>query len=205
MIKILIVEDQTILQESLEHIISEQSDMEVVGKTDDAANAPELCRKLKPGLILMDVVTKNESNGITWSEKIIKEFPAVKIVIMTSMPDITFIDRARKAGAHSFVYKHMGKEHFYYVIRSTMAGNGIYPGPSDYSSLILNLTETEIAILRLVCQGKSREETANELGLSDKAHGKHITSILDKSGFDSISKFAIYAVGKGLISPVSIN
>jgi DNA-binding NarL/FixJ family response regulator len=64
MIKILIVEDQTILQESLEQIISEQSDMEVVGKTDDAALTPELCRKLNPNLILMDVVTKNESDGI---------------------------------------------------------------------------------------------------------------------------------------------
>jgi len=205
MIKILIVEDQTILQESLEHIISVQSDMEVVGKTDDAARAAELCRILKPNLILMDVVTKNESNGIAYSAEIIKKFPGIKIVIMTSMPDITFIDEARKAGAHSFVYKHMGKDHFYYVIRNTMAGHGVYPGPSAHTSIAMELTETEIAVLRLVCRGKTREESAKELGLSDTVLGRHITSILDKSGFDSISKFAIYAVGKGLISPVTIN
>ena len=205
MIKILIVEDQTILQETLEHIINGQSDMEVVGKTDDAANAPDLCRKLKPNLILMDVVTKNESNGISYSEKIIKEFPGIKIVIMTSMPDITFVDEARRIGAHSFIYKHMGKGHFYHVIRYTMAGHGVYPGPSDFSTFANKFTETEIAILRLVCKGKTRIETANELGLSDTVLGRHITSILDKSGFDSISKFAIYAVGKGLISPVTIN
>ena len=205
MIKILIADDQTILQDSLEHIISDQPDMEVVGKTDDAAETPELCRKFNPNLILMDVVTKNESNGLVYSAKILKEFPDIKIVIMTSLPDITFIEEAKKAGAHSFVYKHMGKEHFYYVIRNTMAGHGVYPGPADFSSFAVQFTETEIAVLRLVCQGKTREETAKELGLSDTALGRHITSILDKSGFDSISKFAIYAVGKGLISPVTIN
>ena len=204
MIKILIVDDQTILQESLEYIISEQSDMEVVGKTDDASLAPDLCRRLKPNLILMDVVTKNDSSGIAWSVKIIQEFPTIKIIIMTSMPDITFIDAARKAGVHSFVYKHMGKEHFYYAIRNTMAGHGIYPGPSDTASFANRFTETEIAVLRLVCQGKTREETARELRLSDTAIGRHITSILDKSGFDSISKLAIYAVGRGLISPVTL-
>jgi DNA-binding NarL/FixJ family response regulator len=124
---------------------------------------------------------------------------------MTSLPDITFIDEARKVGIHSFVYKHMGKDHFYYVIRYTMAGHGIYPGPSDSASFAVDFTDTEIAVLRLVCQGKTREESAKELGLSDTVLGRHITSILDKSGFDSISKFAIYAVGKGLITPIAIN
>ena len=178
--------------------------MKVTGKTDDASLAPDLCRELKPDLILMDVVTKNESSGIAWSAKIIREFPDIKIVIMTSMPDITFVDEARRAGVHSFVYKHMGKEHFYYVIRNTMAGHGIYPGPSDNASFANQFTETEIDVLRLVCLGKTREETGKELGLSDTVLGRHITSILDKSGFDSISKLAIYAVGRGLITPITI-
>ena len=67
MVKILIVEDQTMLRESLEYLISRQEDMEVVGGTNDAANAPELCRKLKPDLVLMDVVTKNNSSGIAYT------------------------------------------------------------------------------------------------------------------------------------------
>jgi CheY-like chemotaxis protein len=70
MIKIFIVEDQTMLRESLEHVIGEQSDMEIAGSTDDAANAPEQCRRLQPDLVLMDVVTKNNSSGITAYRKI---------------------------------------------------------------------------------------------------------------------------------------
>ena len=68
--KILIVEDQTMLRESLENLINGQNDMKVVGTTDDAANALQLCGKLKPDLILMDVVTKNNSSGIRYTAEI---------------------------------------------------------------------------------------------------------------------------------------
>ena len=100
-IKILIVEDQAMLSDSLRQVIGEQPDMEVVGVTADASKTPELCSKLKPDLVLMDVVTENDANGITWAARIRQELPEIKIVIMTSLPEITFIEEARKAGAHS--------------------------------------------------------------------------------------------------------
>ena len=199
MIKILIVEDQTMLRDALEHLISRQADMEVVGTVDDACKAPGLCRKLKPDLVLMDVVTENFSNGISWAGAIRIELPDIKIVIMTSLPEITFIDEARKAGAHSYIYKNSGSEHLFYVIRSTMKGIGIYPGPGEYTSFASQFTEKEIAVIRLVCQGKSRSEMVDELSVSESMLKPIITSILDKTGFDSIAKFAIYAVGRGLI------
>ena len=62
-------------------------------------------------------------------------------------------------------------------------------------------TEKEIAVIRLVCQGKSRSEMSKELGISESMIKPIITSILDKTGFDSIMKFAVYAVGRGLIVP----
>ena len=199
MTRILIVEDQTLLRDSLNHVIGEQDDMEVAGTIDDAAKAPELCLKLKPDLVLMDVVTKDHSNGITFSAEIRKQSPKIKIVIMTSLPEITFIEEARKAGVDSFMYKDMGHDHLFYVIRSTMQGHGVYPGPNDQVSFAAKFTEKEIEIIRLICQGKTRGETAKELNISEAYLGQQITSILNKSGFDSISKFAIYAVGRGLI------
>jgi len=199
--KILIVEDQTMLRDSLEHIINEQSDMEAAGVTSSAAKALQLCRELKPNLVLMDVITKDDANGITCAAQIRKELPDIKIVIMTSLPEITFIDEAKKAGAHSYVYKNSGNEHLFYVIRSTMKGNGIYPGPTDSSPFAERFSEKEIAVIRLVCQGKSRNEIIEALDISESTIKPIITSILDKTGFDSISKFAIYAVGRGLIVP----
>jgi len=201
MIKILIVEDQTLLRESLEHVISGQDDMEVVGTTDDAANAPKLCGELKPDLVLMDVVTKNNSSGITYTAQIRAEFHKIKIVIMTALPEITFVESARKAGAHSFMDKEMGNEHLLYIIRNTIKGYSIYSVRSERPPFANQFTEKEIAVIRLVCQGKSRNEVAKEIGLSEVRLKPIITSILNKSGFDNIMKFAVYAVGEGLIVP----
>ena len=201
MIKILIVEDQAMLRDALEQLINKQADMEVVGSTDDASKAPDFCRKLMPDLVLMDVVTENYNNGINWAGNIRKELPEIKIVIMTSVPEITFIDEARKVGAHSYIYKNSGSEHLFYVIRSTMKGIGIYPGPEESMPFASQFTEKEISVIRLVCQGKSRSEMITELGISESMLKPIITSILDKTGFDSIAKFAIYAVSRGLIAP----
>jgi DNA-binding NarL/FixJ family response regulator len=198
-IKIIVVEDQAMLRDSLEQVISRQVDMDVIAALADASGTLELCRKLKPDLVLMDVVTKNNSNGITFAAQIRREFPDIKIVIMTSLPEITFVDEAKKAGAHSFIDKNMGNDYLFFVIRSTMKGNGIYPGPENRTHFASQFTEKEIAVIRLVCQGKTRDEMAKELNLSESSLGRHITTILDKSGFDNIMKFAIYAVGQGLV------
>jgi DNA-binding NarL/FixJ family response regulator len=201
MIKILIVEDQTMLKDSLEYILDNQDDMKVVAVTDDASLAPKLCREHKPDLVLMDVITK-ETNGIVITAQIRKDMPRIKMVIMTAFPEITFIDEARKAGAHSFVYKSSGKEHLMYVIRSTMRGIGYYPGPTDKPPSVDQLTEREIGIVRLIHQGASRSEMLKKLDVSEMTLKKEINSILNKTGFDSIMEFAVYAAVNNLILPV---
>ena len=189
------------LRESLEALIRNQDDMDVVGVTDNTATALELCRELKPNLILMDMVTKNYPNGIIHTAEIRKELPEIKIVVMTAVPEITFADEARKAGAHSFMDKNMGTEHLLSVIRNTVKGYNTYSHRAERPHFSGLFTEKEIAVLRLVCKGKNRSEVAKELGMSEVRLKPIITSILDKSGFDNIMKFAVYAVGEGFIVP----
>ena len=188
------------LRDSLEHLINGQDDMEVIGSTDDAAQAPEMCKKLMPDLILMDVVTKNNSNGIHYTVEIRKDFPQIKIVIMTDLPEITFADEAKKAKAHSFIKKDIDKDHLLYVIRITMRGIGIYPGPEN-SPFGNEFTENEIDVIRMICQGIDRDEIAKKLEISDLKLKRYITTILDKTGFDSTAKLAIFAVNNGFIVP----
>ena len=188
------------LRDSLEHLINGQQDMEVIGSTDDAAQSLELCKKLMPDLVLMDVVTKNNSNGILYSSEIRREFSQIKIVIMTDLPEITFADEAQKAKAHSFIKKDTDKDHLLYVIRSTMKGIGIYPGPEN-SPFGNEFTEKEIDIIRMICQGIDRDEIAKKLEISDIKLKRYITRILDKTGFDNTAKLAIYAVNNGFIVP----
>jgi DNA-binding NarL/FixJ family response regulator len=204
MIKILVVEDQTMLRESLERVISGQEDMEVAGATDDASKSPELCRELRPDLVLMDVVTKNNESGITYTAQIRAEFPKIKVVIMTGFSEITFVDEARKAGAHSYIYKNSGYDHLFYVIRNTMLGNGVYPGPENNLPLNAQFNERELAVIRMVCKGKSRTEIVKELGMSEAVVKRIISAILEKTEFDNIMKFAIWAVSRGLIVPDNV-
>ena len=201
MARIVIVEDQILMRDLLEKHISSQSDMEVAGVTDDASKAPQLCSELKPDLILIDIVTKSGCSGLQFAKQIRDEMPDIKVIVMTSYPEITFIEEAMKIKAHSYLHKSSGIEHLLYVIRSTMKGTGVYPSPADISPFAQVFTEKELAIINFVCQGISREEMAKNLNISESMVKQHITSILDKSGFDSISKFAIYAVSQGLIVP----
>ncbi|MDR2552660.1 MAG: response regulator transcription factor [Treponema sp.] len=202
MIRIAIIEDQVMFQDSLARFLGEQADMEVAGVSVDAAGASGLCRKCSPDLVLMDVITGSDSNGITAAAQIRKDFPEIKIVVMTALPEITFIDAAKKAGVHSFIYKNADSQHLLYVIRSTMKGQGVYPGPADSSMLSGEaFTDAEIALIRLVCRGMSRAEIAGALALSEGTVKSLITGILDKTGFDSIMKFAVYAVSNGFIVP----
>ena len=199
--KILIVEDQALLRDSLENLIGAQPDMEVVGTSGDASETLELCRKHKPDLVLMDVVTEKGANGIHYAAQIRKELPQIKIVVMTGLPEITFIEEARKAGIQSYIYKKEDKEHLFYVIRRTMQGTGLYPGPTDVSPFTGLFSEKEIAVIRHVCSGATRSEMIDNLKISEAQLRLIITSILDKSGYDSLSQFAVYAVSHGLIVP----
>lgn len=199
MTKILIVEDQTMLRESLSSLINEQTDMEVIGGTGDASKALELCQELNPDLVIMDVVTENGANGISFAGEIRAKLPEIKIVVMTGYPEITFIEEARKARVHSYLYKNASKEHLFYIIRSTMNGSGLYPGPADVSPFTDKFNEKEIAVIRLVCEGKSRADMLTALDMSESQLKQIITLILNKTGFDNIAQFAIYAVGRGLI------
>ena len=95
----------------------------------------------------------------------------------------------------------MGNEHLFHVIRNTMKGFDIYSNSSDRQPFTARFSEKEIAVIRMVCQGMERDEMAKELKVSESMIKQYVTSILNKTGFDSISKFAIYAVGQGLVAP----
>jgi len=199
--KILIVEDMTLLLDTLSNTINSQEDMRVTGATPEAAEALDLCRKLAPDLALIDVVTEGKSNGITAASEIRASLPDIKIVIMTAMPEITFIDAARRVGAHSFIYKNSDSRHLLHVIRSTLNGNGIFPSPGDDVLSKARFSDAEMAIIRLVCQGKSRSEMAVALSLSESRIKQLVTGILNKTGFENILKFSVYAVAHGFIVP----
>lgn len=201
MIDIVVVEDQAMFMDSLTRLINCQEDMRVIGTTANADDSLGLCRKALPHVALLDVVTANAANGITAAEAIRRELPCIKVVLMTALPEITFIRLAKKAGIHGFVYKSSDSQELLRVLRGVMAGHVMYPESSDGAPFLAGFSEVEIAIIRLVCQGKGRSEIARMVKLSEAKVTAVIGGMLVKTGFDSIMKLSVYAVANGFILP----
>ncbi len=202
MIKIVIVEDQAMLRDSLSATIGLQDDMEVVSSVADAALALDQVERAGANCALLDVCTENDSSGIVAAGRIKEAHPDVRVIIMTGMPEITFVEQAREAGVDSFVYKNVGTGELLSIIRSTMEGYSTFPRAQEsIFSGASALTDVEIDILRLVCETKTRKEIAQELYLSEGTVKRHISEILAKTGYDNILRLAVHAVSSGLIVP----
>ena len=198
MIRIVLVEDQAMLRDSLACTINAQQDMEVVASLANAADALEATRRTGATCALLDVCTENDSSGIVAARLIKEELPDVRVVVMTGLPEITFVE----AGVDSFVYKNVGTSELLGIIRSTMEGYSTFPlAKRGIIPDGVDLTPVEIDILRLVCESKTRKEIAQELYLSEGTVKRHISEILAKTGYDNILRLAVHAVSNGLIVP----
>lgn len=165
MIEVLLVEDQAMLRESLACAINAQEDMHVAASLADATEAPERAARLGCGLVLMDVCTENGSNGIVAARRIKEADPTVRVVIMTGMPEVTFVEQAKAAGVDSFVYKNVGIGELMAVMRSTASGYQTFPQktPDSIFSGTASLTDVEIQILRLTCEAKTQRDRGRAL------------------------------------------
>ena len=105
MTNVLIVEDHVSMRESLTTALTAAGDFSVVGEVPNADYALDFCKHLHPELVLMDVCTEGGASGLKAVEAIRKTDPEVKIIVMTAFDEITYIPRARAAGANGFVYK----------------------------------------------------------------------------------------------------
>ena len=199
--RVLIVEDQTILRDSLAVAIAAQEGMQVVGKLSSAKEALAAVEATDANLVLMDVCTDDDESGIVATRLIKEAHPEVRVVIMTGMPEVTFVRQARDAGADSFVYKNVSTTELLSIMRSTSEGYSTYPAARRDMPGYVDLTEEELQILRLVCETKSRKEIAAELLISEGTVKRRIGDILAKTGYDSVMKLAVHAVSNGWIVP----
>ena len=124
---VLLVEDQTIPTQLFEHFIQSSGRYELARSIDCAAFAEVYCMTGGIDIVLMDVVTADGANGLDAAEKIKKKYPDIKIVIVTSMPECSYINRAKKLGAEGFWYKETGKESLISVMDRVMNGETVYP------------------------------------------------------------------------------
>ena len=195
MIKVLIVEDDPMARKLLEIYVNDSFDYILSHSIESAAMAELYCMKNDVDLILMDVCTAMEANGLDAAAKIKKSFPKIKIVIVTSQPEFSYIDRARAAGVESFWYKSASAEEIIEVMDRTMAGESVYPDTTPTlrlgSAMNIDLTEKELEVLREVINGESDAGIAEKLHISLRTVKGHIQSMRDKTGFRNRTELAV--------------
>ena len=205
MTNIIVIDDHILLRDMICDTLNNEKDFNVVATASDAKESLELCESKKPDLVLMDVCTENNSNGITYGGIIKEKYPDIKVIAMTSVLDITFITESKKANIDSFVYKNINKDSLISTIRNTMDGYSLYPNAKNnkttQKNFLTELSDKELEILVAYCRLLDREQVAKEVGISVSTLKTHIASIYQKTGYDNLTKLAIYCISNGYISP----
>ena len=183
------------------------ADCRVAGALNRADAALSRCGDGQIDLILMDICTENDSDGLTAAEAIKKAYPRIKIVMVTSMLEGRFLERARRIGADSFWYKDSPAGDLVGVIEGTLSGKHFWPdgAPSVRlgNALSCDLSDQELETLRLLCEGQTNAEIAAQMNVAESTVRTYINRMLEKTGYPNRNRL-MAAVGKRLVVPGSL-
>lgn len=200
--KVLIVDDENMHRQLFQMIVQKSENYVLIGELSSAKLVPQFCRDKKIDLVIMDVVMKDDSNGLDAAEEVKKLYPEIKILIVTSMPETTFLKRAREIGVESFWYKEVQDVPLLNVMDRTMAGENVYPDSIPIVTLGLakntDLTERELEVLRELVAGCSNQEIGERLFISVNTVRSHISTLLSKTGCVTRTELAIRAAKSGM-------
>ena len=200
---VMVVEDQAMPRQLFETIVKSMPSLNLAVSIDNAEIADICCARHAVDLILMDVVTKNGASGLAAAEKIKAANKNVKIIIVTSMPECSYISRAKKIGVEGFWYKDFGSEPVESLITRVLAGETVYPAQKPEVTLGLiksgDFTERELEVLREMTGGFTNAEIAEKMGLSEKRVRNVVTEMLEKTGFRNRTELAVRARESGIV------
>lgn len=203
MTRVLIVEDDPMARKLMEIFVSSSSRYQLLPSLSNAAMAELYCAANPVDLILMDVVTAMDSSGLETAEKLKKLFPEIKIIIITSLPEYSYIARAREIGVESFWYKEPTAESLIGIMDRTMAGESVYPDSTPVmrlgAALSNDFTERELQVLKEVVGGKTDAAIAETLHLSIFTVKQYIQKIREKTKFSNRTELAVRARESGIV------
>lgn len=212
MIRVLICDDQWIVCEGLEAILSADPEIEVVGVAHDGAEALALIPTVRPHVALMDLKMPI-MNGIHATREITARFPEVKVLVLTTYSDDPWLFDAIRSGAAGYLLKGAPREQLLAAIKGTAAGQAhVDPavagrllqevarsgGPPQESTVLEALTDRELGVLRLLARGLSNDEIARQLYLSRGTVRNYVSAILAKLDVADRTQAAVLALRYGL-------
>lgn len=209
MIKVLIVDDHEMVRLGISTYLGVQPDLAVAGEATDGQQGVDLALKLRPDVILMDLVMPN-MDGIEATKTILKAWPEARIIILTSFIDDEKVYPAIEAGAASYILKTSTAEEIAAAIRQTAQGESVlepqvttkmmnHLAQKNQPQLYDDLTNREREVLQLIAQGRSNQEIASELFITLKTVKTHVSNILAKLEVEDRTQAAIYAFKHHLV------
>ena len=210
-IRLLIVDDHAIVREGMNFLASTKKDFEIVGEAENGVQAVELAAKLKPDVILLDLMMP-KMDGIAAANEICKENPDARILIMTSFAEEEKVFAAIKAGAVGYMLKDSSPQVLLQAIRDVHRGESwLHPTiarklireinkPQELPPTADPLTEREVDVLKLIAQGLSNQEIGDKLFIAERTAGVHVGRILAKLHLANRTQAALFALREGLAS-----
>lgn len=201
--KILVVDDQRFSKLLLSGFVEDNENLELLTAVSSGEEAVEFCKSNAVDLVIMDVVLGHGMTGLEAAKFIKESKPEIKILIITSMPEVSYIARAKEIGVESFWYKEVQSAPIIEVVTRTLAGESIYPDSSPVVKIgnaqSSDLTKTELTVLRKMTTGATNRDIAKSLNIEETTVKKHITSMLQKTGFHNRVELAVNARITGLV------
>ncbi|NLK98488.1 MAG: response regulator transcription factor [Epulopiscium sp.] len=216
MIKVMIAEDQELIRQSLEFVISNKEDMKIVALAATGKQAVELAKEKKPDVILMDI-RMPEMDGVEATKIIKKMYPEIKIIVLTTFDDDEYVFDALKNGASGYLLKGISLNELVESIRIVMNGGSLINptiatkvckffsqmAEADYtnkiqSDALSSLNKNELKIMKLIGMGYSNKEITKELNFSEGTVRNYISNILSKLDLRDRTQIAILAVQTGI-------
>ncbi len=200
---VLIVEDQSIPRELFEIYVRSSERFHHLLSISNASAALSVCSRGCVDLILMDVLTELGHSGLDAAEEIKRRFPRIRIIIVTSMSEYSWLDRARRIGVDSFWYKDGQKDGLLDVMERTMAGEHVYPDNTPLrrigNATNHEFTERELDVLKELTTGDTNAEIAERLCISVPTVKSHIQHLMEKTGFKTRTELVSEARGLGIV------
>jgi NarL family two-component system response regulator LiaR len=207
----MITDDHAIVRKGIRALLATERDLQVVGEACDGTEAIDQAQALKPDVILMDLVMP-KTDGIEATRQITAKIPGMRILVLTSFAADDKVFPAIKAGALGYLLKDSGPDQLIEAIHQVHRGEpSLDPAiarkvlselshPPKTPLTADPLTERELGVLRLVAQGKSNKEIAEQLVITEMTVRTHVSNILGKLHLASRTQAALYALREGLAS-----
>ena len=209
-IKVLIVDDHTVVRDGLTTMLGRQKDFSVVGEAKNGLEAVERAREVQPNVILMDL-RMPELDGVEAMRRIRAEDPDINFIVLTTYDSDEYIFHAIEAGAKGYLLKDASREELFQAVRAVHRGESlIEPGVASrvldrFAQLSRQATETkvlserEVEVLRLMAKGAPNKEIAASLSISESTVKTHVANTFHKLDVNDRTGAVTQAMQRGII------